>query len=75
MIRFAVLILALSIASSVHALPLASIQSPDGVTVMARQGCGVGFRRIGNRCVRNTAVRKFRRCAAGYRLVGGRCIR
>jgi hypothetical protein len=75
MIRFVVLVLALCLASSVQAMPLASIQSPDGVTVTVRQGCGVGFQRVGNRCVRSTAVRQFRRCAAGYRLVGGRCIR
>jgi hypothetical protein len=75
MIRFAVVIFALSLASSVQAVPLAPVQSPDDMIVAVRGGCGAGFRRVGNRCVRNAAVRQFRRCAAGFRLVGGRCIR
>jgi hypothetical protein len=75
MTRIGVVIFFLSLAASAHALPLGSVQTPDSMIEAVRGGCGVGFQRVGNRCVRNTAVRQFRRCAAGYRLVGGRCIR
>jgi hypothetical protein len=73
--RLTVVILALSLASAVHAMPVAPLATDDGTVVTVRQGCGAGYRRVGNRCVRNAAVRQFRRCAAGLRLVGGRCIR
>jgi len=75
MIRFVAFFLAVAFVSSAQAIPLMSSQSPDGVIVAVREGCGAGLQRVGNRCVRNTAVRKVRRCVAGYRLVGGRCIR
>jgi hypothetical protein len=75
MIRTSVFVFALLLASSVHAVPLAPIQAPESMVEAVRAGCGAGFQRVGNRCVRNTAVRQFRRCAAGYRLVGSRCIR
>jgi hypothetical protein len=75
MTRLTIPIFALTLASSVYALPLPPVQPQDGITVAVREGCGAGYQRVGNRCVRNTAVRQFRRCAAGYRLVGARCIR
>jgi len=58
MIRLAVPILAISFASSVQAVPLAPIQSTNDITVTVREGCGVGFQRVGNRCMRNTSVRR-----------------
>jgi hypothetical protein len=75
MMRLIALAFILSISASVHAMPVVSIQQSDDMVVTVRQGCGAGFQRVGNRCVRNTAVRTFRRCAAGLRLVNGRCIR
>jgi len=74
MIRPLVLAFALSLASSVQAVPLAPLQQPDDMVVTVREACGVGFQRVGGRCVRNTAVRTIRRCAAGLRLVNGCCI-
>jgi len=75
MIRLIALAFALSIGASAHAMPLVSIQQSDDMVVTVREGCGAGFQRVGGRCVRNTAVRTFRRCAGGLRLVNGRCIR
>ena len=75
MVRPIVLAFALSLGSSVYAMPAPSLQQSDDMVVTVRQGCGAGFRRVRGVCVRNTAVRTFRRCAAGLRLVGGRCIR
>ncbi len=81
MIRLAVPIFAISFASSVQAVPLAPIQSPSDITVTVRDGCGVGFQRVGNRCMRNTSVRQVWRYghysgylsgrAYGYRSVSG----
>jgi hypothetical protein len=75
MLRLIVLAFALSIGASAQAMPVATLQQSDDMVVTVRQGCGAGFQRVGGRCVRNTAVRTFRRCAAGLRLVNGRCIR
>jgi hypothetical protein len=75
MTRLIALAFALSIGASVHAMPLVSIQQSDDMVVTVRQGCGVGFQRVGGRCVRNAVVRTVRRCARGLRLVNGRCIR
>lgn len=75
MIRLAVIVLTISLASSVQAVPLAPVQSSNEAIVTVREGCGAGMQRVGNRCVRNTAARQVRRCAAGLRYVGGRCIR
>jgi hypothetical protein len=75
MMRPIVLAFALSLASSVQAMPLAPLQQPDDMVVPVREGCGAGYQMVAGRCVRNTAVRSYRRCAAGLRLVNGRCIR
>ncbi len=76
MVRPIVLAFALSLGASAYAMPAApSPQQSDDMVVTVRQGCGAGMRRVRGVCVRNTAVRTFRRCAAGLRLVGGRCIR
>jgi hypothetical protein len=66
---------ALSLASSVQAMPLAPLQQTDDMVVTVREGCGAGYQRVAGRCVRNTAVRRYTRCAAGLRLINGRCIR
>jgi len=77
-VRFIVFAFILSLASSVQAMPVSPLQTPDTMVVTVRQGCGIGYRRIGDRCVRNASVRHFRRvvrrCAAGLRLVDGKCI-
>lgn len=75
MIRPMILAVALALTSTAQAVPFAPLQKADDMVAKVREGCGVGFQRVGGRCVRNTVVRTFRRCAAGYRLVGSRCIR
>jgi hypothetical protein len=75
MTRLIVLAFALSLASSVQSMPLAPLQQPDDMVVTVREACGAGYQRVAGRCVRDTAVRTYRRCAAGLRLVNGRCIR
>lgn len=75
MVRLIVLAFALALIATAQAKPLAPPQHPDDLVITVREGCGVGYQRVGGRCVRNTVVRTFRRCAAGYRLTGNRCIR
>ena len=75
MARLIIVAFVLGLASTAQAKPLAPLQHPDNMVVTVREGCGMGYQRVGGRCVRNTVVRTFRRCAAGYRLSGNRCIR
>ena len=78
MVRVIIVAFTLSLASSVQAMPV-PVQATDSMVVIVRTGCGVGFKRVAGRCVRNTAVRHYRRavrrCARGLRRVDGRCIR
>lgn len=78
MLKIVVFAFILSLASSVQAMPVSSLQAPDNIVVTVRQECGVGYQRIAGRCMRNPTVRHFRRivrrCAAGLRLVDGKCI-
>jgi hypothetical protein len=77
-VRVIIVALTLSLASVVHAMPVSPVQAPDSLVTSARARCGIGFQRVAGRCVRNTAVRHFRRsvrrCARGLRRVNGRCI-
>ena len=77
-VRIIVFAFALSLTSSVQAMPVSTLQASDNIVVTVRHGCGVGYQRIAGRCVRNASVRHFRgavrRCAAGLRLVNGKCI-
>jgi hypothetical protein len=75
MIRVAALVFAFAVPSIAQAMPLAPLPQSNDMTVTVSQGCGVGYQRVAGRCVRNTAVRAFRRCAVGYRLSGNRCIK
>jgi len=76
--RIIVFAFILSLASSVQAMPVSPLPTPDNIVVTVRQACGAGYQRVAGRCVRNTSVRHFRRavrrCAAGLRLVDGKCI-
>jgi hypothetical protein len=78
-VRVIIVAFTLSLASSVQAMPVSPVQAPDNNMVMTvRTGCGVGFQRVAGRCVRNTAVRQFRRatrrCERRLRRTG-QCIR
>ena len=63
----------LGLASSIQAMPVASIQQLDDMVMPVREACGPGMQRVNGVCRRNTTVRHA--CAAGLRLVNGRCIR
>jgi hypothetical protein len=75
MLRCAALGLALALASTVEAMPIRPVQPMEDMVTLVRGGCGVGYQRVGGRCVRNSLVRGFRKCARGYHFVGQRCIR
>jgi hypothetical protein len=78
MVRSIAFVFILSLASSVQAMPVSPLPTPDNNVVTVRMGCGIGFQRVAGRCVRNSSVRRFRRaarrCARGLRHVNGRCI-
>ncbi len=75
MIRFAVPLLALALASSAQSMPYAPLQQSNELVVPVRQGCGLGRQLVDGVCVRNSSLRAaVRRCnARGMRLVNGRC--
>jgi hypothetical protein len=78
-VRVIIVAFTMSLASSVQAMPVSPVQIPDNnMVVTVRGGCGVGYQRVAGRCVRNTAVRHFRRevrrCERRLRH-NGRCIR
>jgi hypothetical protein len=75
MIRWIALVLGLTLASSVQAMPYAPLQHPDGMTIPVRQGCGLGRQLLDGDCVRNSDVRRLvRNCQAKkMRFVNGRC--
>jgi hypothetical protein len=76
MIQMMVIVFALTVGWTAQAAPPAGSHTQFGNMVFAaREGCGAGYQNVAGRCVRNSAVRTFRRCAAGYRLTGNRCIR
>jgi hypothetical protein len=59
------LALALPLASSAAAAPLAPLQQPSDVIVKVREACGAGMHRVNGVCVTTHARRAARRCAAG----------
>jgi hypothetical protein len=75
MIRFMVVGLALTIASSVQSMPYVPLQQPNNSVIPVRQGCGLGRQLVDGICVRNSAVRAaVRKCSSrGMRMVNGRC--
>ena len=60
MVRVIIFAFALSLASSVQAMPVSPLQAQDDIVVSVQQACGAGFQRVAGRCVRNTAVPHFR---------------
>ncbi len=69
MTRLIAIAFALTLASSVQAMPLAPLYQPDELVIMVREACGAGMHRVGGVCVRNVAARHarraVRRCARG----------
>jgi hypothetical protein len=65
MMRFIALTLALTLASSVQAMPRAPLQEPQDVIIKIREACGAGMHRVNGVCVRTPARRSASRCARG----------
>jgi hypothetical protein len=65
MMRFIALALALTLASSVQAMPRAPLQEPQDVIIKIREACGAGMHRVNGVCVRTPARRSASRCARG----------
>jgi hypothetical protein len=65
MMRFIALALALTLASSVQAMPRAPLQEPQDVIIKIREACGAGMHRVNGVCVRTPARRSASRCVRG----------
>jgi hypothetical protein len=65
MMRLIALALALTLASSVQAMPRAPLQEPQDVIIKIREACGAGMHRVNGVCVRTPARRSASRCARG----------
>lgn len=65
MIRLLAIAVALALASSVQALPLATLHLPDQTMSKVREACGVGMHRVNGVCIRTHARRAASRCARG----------
>jgi putative N-acetylmannosamine-6-phosphate epimerase len=76
MIRLIAVAFALTLATSVQAMPVAPLHQPDGMITQVREACGAGRVRINGVCVARTTKRhvrrETRRCA---RWSGGACVR
>jgi hypothetical protein len=48
---------ALTLASSVHAMPRAPLQQPDDIVIKVREACGAGIHRVNGVCVRTRPPR------------------
>lgn len=65
MIRLIAIAVALTLTSSVQALPLSALHQPDQMIAKIREACGPGMHRVGGACVRTPARRAASRCARG----------
>jgi hypothetical protein len=77
MIRLiAVAAFALAVATSAHAITLAPLHQPNGMTTQVAYACGPGRTRVAGVCVARTTKRhvrrEVRRCARRH---GGVCVR
>ena len=67
MIRLFAVAFALTLATSVQAMPVAPLHQPDGMITQVREACGAGRVRINGVCVARTTKRhvrrEMRRCA------------
>jgi hypothetical protein len=50
-----------ALASPVQAMTVRGLESASDMVVSVRAACGAGYQRVAGRCVRNTAVRHYRR--------------
>lgn len=56
-----VLGVALGIATSARAMPVAPVHAPEGIVTDVAYGCGPGRTRVGGICVARTTIRQTRR--------------
>jgi hypothetical protein len=63
MMKSALVAMALAIAASAQAMPLAPIQQPESLVITVREACGAGFTRVNGVCVRTPARAAARRGA------------
>jgi hypothetical protein len=61
MIRMIAVAFALTVASSVQAMPVAPLHQPDEMITQVRLGCGPGRTLVAGRCVARTTIRHTRR--------------
>jgi hypothetical protein len=61
MMKSALVAMALAIAASAQAMPLAPIQQPESQVITVREACGAGFTRVNGVCVRTPARAAARR--------------
>jgi hypothetical protein len=62
MIRLIALTFALTLATSVQALPVAPLHQSDSMITQVRHACGAGMHYVNGRCVTTAARRQVRRC-------------
>jgi hypothetical protein len=65
MTKLLAVVFALTLASSVQAMPRAPLQQPDETVIQVREACGAGMHRVNGVCVRTPARRGASRCARG----------
>jgi len=65
MLRLIAVAFALTLASSVQALPPVPLHQPDEIIIKVREACGAGMQRVNGVCVTTHARRAACRCAVG----------
>ena len=63
--KFLLVAFALTLVTSVQAMPRATLQQPDEIIIKARQACGPGMHMVNGACIRTPARRAASRCARG----------
>jgi hypothetical protein len=64
MIRLTAVPLALALASSTQAIPVAPVQPPHSMITQVREGCGLGMVMVDGQCVSRHDIRQARRAVA-----------
>ena len=62
MIRLIAIAFALTLATSVQAMPVAPLHQPDGMITQVREACGAGMHMVNGVCRTTAARRQARRC-------------
>jgi hypothetical protein len=65
MLRFLIVAVALTLATSLQAMPRTPVQQPNDIVIKVREACGAGMHRVGGVCVRTPARRGASGCARG----------